>query len=200
MRAASSSRRLSLKLASLVGDVPEKRIRRDLSEARLRRVGAREGFNLHETLYFSLAAHSPLGALPRSFKAELWRALTSRTRTAGNVRWDGSTLTIGGTVPTRVEATALVHSIATRYVAWRRGLRRLERDPHTLGGAVRFKGTRISVEHVGLLVNRGLPFQELREDFPSLSDEDLLFAGLYVSHGPRPGRPRKKIELRRPPS
>jgi uncharacterized protein (DUF433 family) len=61
-----------------------------------------------------------------------------------------------------------------------RGLRRIEKDAHTLGGAPRFAGTRISVEHVGKLVNRGVPMAELREDFPALTEADLIFAGLYT--------------------
>jgi len=189
--------RVPLRVAALLGDVPEKRIRRDLSESGLRRAGAKEGFTLHETLYFALSEHSPLGALPHRLRLDLWRALTSRERVAGSVRWKGTTLRIEGRVPATVEATSLVEVLTRRYAAWRRGLRRVEADTHTLGGALRFKGTRISVEHVGRLVNRGVPTAGLLDDFPALSEDDLVFAGLYVKLGRRPGRPRKKLKFRR---
>ena len=186
-----------MKVAALLGDVPEKRIRRDLSEARVRRGGAKKGFTLHETLYFALSEHSPLGALPRRLKLDMWRALTSRERVGGAVRWKDKTLRIEGRVPATVEASALVEELTRRYAAWRRGLRRVEEDPHTLSGALRFKRTRVGVEHVGRLVNRGTPIAELLEDFPALSEDDLVFASLYVKLGRGPGRPRKTLKLRR---
>src|SRR4051812_10317106 len=113
--------RVSLKLASLLGEVPEKRIRRDLSETRLRRRGARTGFTLHETFYFSLAEHGPLGALPHERKLDLWNAITGRRRASGNVRLVGTTVLIEGAAPTRVDGGPLAEAIARRYIAWRRG-------------------------------------------------------------------------------
>lgn len=58
---------------------------------------------------------------------------------------------------------------------------RIESRPDVLGGEPVFKGTRISVRHVGKLVKKGVPLAELREDFPSLSEDDLVFAALFAS-------------------
>src|SRR5512133_2181441 len=106
--------RVPLKVAALLGDVPEKRIRRDLSASRLRRAGAKKGFTLHETLYFALSEHSPLGALPHQLWLDVWRALTTRERAAGAVQWNGRTLRIEGRVPAMVDATALVELLTKR--------------------------------------------------------------------------------------
>lgn len=53
------------------------------------------------------------------------------------------------------------------------------RDPDILGGEPVFAGTRTSVRHIGSLVARGLQ-DEVREDYPHLSDEDLALAEHFV--------------------
>jgi hypothetical protein len=42
-----------------------------------------------------------------------------------------------------------------------------------MGGELVFKGTRISVGHVGALAARAIPVEEILEDYPRLSRDDV---------------------------
>ena len=50
-----------------------------------------------------------------------------------------------------------------------------------LSGEPVFKGTRISVRHVGELAKKGVPLGTLLEDFPRLSEPEIEFARKLVS-------------------
>lgn len=98
----------------------------------------------------------------------------------------------------RIETGPLVEGIIGRIRAYRAGARRVERHDDVVGGALVFKGTRIPVATVGMLLKRGVPPAELLADYPSLTDVDLEFARIAVELNPPRGRPRKPLELRRP--
>jgi uncharacterized protein (DUF433 family) len=74
-----------------------------------------------------------------------------------------------------------------RFEAWKRGL---GRNSGVLGGEPVFPKSRLAVRHVGEMIRRGVPADEIREDYPYLKDEDLEFAPLYAMAYPRVGRPR----------
>jgi len=53
--------------------------------------------------------------------------------------------------------------------------------PDTLGGTLRFAGTRISVETVVALIKKGISLEELKKDyFPHLSEDALQVAKLLA--------------------
>lgn len=54
-------------------------------------------------------------------------------------------------------------------------------DPKILGGEIVFPNSRLSVRHVGLLAIKGLK-EELLEDYPYLTEEDIEFAKLFVGN------------------
>ncbi|MDJ0572512.1 MAG: DUF433 domain-containing protein [Pleurocapsa sp. MO_192.B19] len=64
-------------------------------------------------------------------------------------------------------------------------------DPKIMGGQTVFPNSRLSVQHIGKIIDRGESLQEVREDYPYLSDLDLKFAPLYVKAYPVMGRPKK---------
>ncbi|MFZ4660561.1 MAG: DUF433 domain-containing protein [Caldilineaceae bacterium] len=64
-----------------------------------------------------------------------------------------------------------------RFFAWKE---RLGRDPDTMGGAVTFPNTRLTVRHIGGMLERGVPEEEILEDYSYLTLEDLAFARLFV--------------------
>ena len=64
----------------------------------------------------------------------------------------------------------------------------LVRDTNIMGGQTVFPNSRLSVHHVGKIVNRGESFQTIREDYPFLSEQDLKFASLYVDDSMSVGR------------
>ena len=59
-----------------------------------------------------------------------------------------------------------------------------------LGGEPVFPNSRLAVRRVGEMLRRGASIEELREDYPFLSDEDLEFAPLFSMAYPKMGRPR----------
>jgi uncharacterized protein (DUF433 family) len=71
------------------------------------------------------------------------------------------------------------------------GLSRVEESDTVLGGAAVFKGTRISVTHIGKMIARGIPRDEVMEDY-NLSEGDIDFAHLYYRARPTRGRPRNE--------
>jgi len=80
-------------------------------------------------------------------------------------------------------------------LAFWRTKRRITRDPGVAGGARVFRGTRIPVDHVVGLLERGVSNAEVLADLPSLTTRDLETAHLERRLGRRPGRPRR-LELK----
>lgn len=74
-----------------------------------------------------------------------------------------------------------------RFMAWKS--RRVVSNPKILGGEPVFSKSRLSVRHIGALVMNG-GTDEIREDYPYLSEEDIEFAKLYTLAYPKRGRPR----------
>ncbi|MGJ4883813.1 DUF433 domain-containing protein [Bradyrhizobium sp. HKCCYLRH3097] len=70
------------------------------------------------------------------------------------------------------------------------GLERVEESPNILGGAAVFKGSRLSVLHIGKMADRGVNTAEILEDYPALTEGDVEFAKLYYRAHPTVGRPR----------
>jgi uncharacterized protein (DUF433 family) len=66
-----------------------------------------------------------------------------------------------------------------------RGLARIVSDDEILGGEPVFRGTRLSVRHVGGMRRNGDPIERIRDDYPELSIEDIEFAALYIAANPQ---------------
>ncbi|MCB0090020.1 MAG: DUF433 domain-containing protein [Caldilineaceae bacterium] len=63
------------------------------------------------------------------------------------------------------------------FLQWIEGL---GADPDVMGGAETFPNSRLTVRHVGEILERGVDVQEILEDYPYLSGSDLEFARLFV--------------------
>jgi uncharacterized protein (DUF433 family) len=74
------------------------------------------------------------------------------------------------------------------------GLLRIEEKDSVMGGDAVFRGTRLPVLHVGKMYDRGESAENIREDYPSLTDDDIRFAQLYYRAHPTIGRPRTRAE------
>jgi uncharacterized protein (DUF433 family) len=70
------------------------------------------------------------------------------------------------------------------------GLERVEENDSVLGGAAVFKGTRLSVLHIGKMAEAGESIENILEDYPNLTEGDVKFARLYYKARPSVGRPR----------
>ena len=74
-----------------------------------------------------------------------------------------------------------------RFMAWKN---KIVINPKILGGEPVFPKSRLSVRHIGALVMNG-GLEEIREDYPYLSEQDIEFAKLYALAYPKRGRPRQ---------
>ena len=67
----------------------------------------------------------------------------------------------------------------------------LVNNPNIMGGQTVFPNSRLSVQHIGKIIERGESFEVIKEDYPYLSDLDFKFSPLYVKAYPVMGRPKK---------
>ena len=64
-------------------------------------------------------------------------------------------------------------------------------DPEIMGGQTVFPNSRLSVHRIGKIIDRGESIENIKEDYPFLSELDLKFAPLYAKAYPIMGRPKK---------
>lgn len=64
-----------------------------------------------------------------------------------------------------------------RFLTWKE---KLVIDPDIMGGAETFPHSRLTVRHVGGMLERGVDAEEVLEDYPYLDSTDLEFARLFV--------------------
>lgn len=74
-----------------------------------------------------------------------------------------------------------------RFDAWKHTL---ISDPNIMAGAIVFPRSRLTVRHVGEMLEQGESTSIVLEDYPDLSPQDLEFSHLFVKAYPRVGRPR----------
>ncbi|MSP17535.1 MAG: DUF433 domain-containing protein [Myxococcales bacterium] len=74
-----------------------------------------------------------------------------------------------------------------QFATWKR---KLVTSDEILGGEPVFPKSRLAVRHVGGMLLRGASPEEIREDYPYVTEQDSEFARLYALAYPRVGRPR----------
>ncbi len=82
--------------------------------------------------------------------------------------------------------------LITRFNRWKNSL---VTNPAIMGGETVFPNSRLTVRHIGTMLERGELKEVIQEDYPYLSDEDIEFALLYVRAYPVVGRPKKNEAL-----
>ncbi|HJQ59610.1 MAG TPA: DUF433 domain-containing protein [Vineibacter sp.] len=73
---------------------------------------------------------------------------------------------------------------------YRRAMRLIVEDPEIQGGAATFKGTRLLVHHIAALLRHGTSREELREDYPRLTEAMIEAARIFAIAHPKRGRPK----------
>ncbi len=190
-------------VATLAGTT-EKAVRNEIASGTVtalatpRGRAVRRSFDDRAVFYFTLLRRLSL-PVPAEDRRDLYRVLTEDlpacgrwTRTARGGLRHADLVTVN-TAPVRAE-------IARRLGLYRRGLARIESRRDVLGGKPVFKGTRLSVCHVGGMVANGVPVEEIKEDCPNLSEDDIAFAALYARMRPGPGRPAKPLRIAQAPA
>jgi uncharacterized protein (DUF433 family) len=193
----------SLKEAAALAEVPEHSIRKALEARTLTPVVTHVGrvprysFRSRDLLYLSLVHEFPI-ALSTADRLDLWRLFQRRRTEAGAWRWhDHELIASHGDVCLRVDTEPLKARLVERLRTFRLGRHRVVRDPAILSGEPVFEGTRIPLAHIVGLIRKGVEFDEIREDYPSLSEADLEYASLLARMKADPGRPRKALTLLR---
>ena len=95
--------------------------------------------------------------------------------------------------------TALLIEVGTARRAVENQLKQLARmeemvvrDPEIMRGTPVFKGTRIPVDLVADMLSQGATPDEILEGYPTLSEERIAIAPLYMRASPRRGRPSRR--------
>src|SRR5262245_29119554 len=93
-----------------------------------------------------------------------------------------------------IDFEMLVDDLAPRMDLYAEGLTRIEEREGVLGGEAVFRGTRLSVRHIGKIYNDGESLENIIKDYPYLRENDIEFAGLFVRAHPTLGRPPASLE------
>jgi uncharacterized protein (DUF433 family) len=94
-----------------------------------------------------------------------------------------------------LDMPAVCEKLLPKVSLYMRGLKRVEEKKDILGGAAVFKDTRLSVVHVGRMVENGETVANILEDYPYLTDADVSFATIYCRAHPLVGRPSTNEDL-----
>ena len=186
---------LSTKAAAVLSGVKEKKVRqlaRDLKVGKLGRRVHRRAFGPKDLLFLRLTANIPV-PLTRELERDLYAVVAKGLSSKGHWKNEKTRLKLGHLVT--IDARALRNELAQDLRIYRSAAKRVTSSPETLGGELVFKGTRISVPHIGALAARGIPVEEILEDYPRLSRDDVRL-GLFLHRmGRRPGRPRRSLRF-----
>lgn len=93
-----------------------------------------------------------------------------------------------------LDFSAVVREVNPRVDPYIKGLMRVEEKDNILGGDAVFKDTRLSVTHIGKAFDRGESISNLLEDYNYLSESDIHFARSYYRAHPATGRPPSTSE------
>jgi len=193
----------SLKEAAAIVDVPEPFVRKAIETKTLRPRAVSSGravryrFSVKDMLFLKLIGEFPLG-LDKSDKAALRLLVDGKRPKAG--KWlaeDSDFVARSGDVAVHVEIKTLRDALAHNLTTYTRGQRRLVSSPSVLGGEPVFEGTRIPITQVAGLIAKRVPLDEIAEDYPALTSEDIAFAAIYAKMKPNPGRPKKLRLIRK---
>jgi uncharacterized protein (DUF433 family) len=154
-------------------------------------------FSPGDVLYVKVLSEFPF-PLSKQDKQSLAQILVRGDKRAARWSLQGADLVYrSGEMQVMVECKPFRKTVARNVAAYRWGARRIVSSPDILGGEPVFRGTRIPLQHVAWLFRKGVPEQEIAEDFPGLGARDLAYARLVARFGEKPGRPKKRLVLNR---
>lgn len=176
----------TLAQASALTNLPIRTVRRLIDRRLIRPRRLQAGRSVQRLLsweqlvYLRLEAEG-LGLLP----------LAERRKIAKQIEADA-----GIDVVSVSEGSALLIQVKAARKELDQGLKKLERaesviaeDPETMRRMPVYRGTRIPVERIADMLNRGADTDEILERYPALDREKIELAPLYVQAFPRRGRP-----------
>src|SRR5450631_1600143 len=175
--------------ASAVVRLPLKAVHKALDSRLIRPQRSRQGNHIQRLLsaehliYLRLEAEG-VGLLPVATRREVVRGIESAPN-ADFIAVSGS--------------SALVIQVKNARKDVERELKRLRKaqsmavsDPEIIGGTPVYRGTRVPVDLVAAMLAQGASTQEILDGYPSLNQEQVELAPLYVAAFPRRGRPARR--------
>ena len=206
---------LSLREVVTLAEIPEKRVRKDIETGVL---ASPRVWRLHdarlcfpwESVFTLAAVYSNrvlTGGMRRSTLNRLhdWSSNFHELNTLNN--YDTRVLYMGCSKHpsygpplfeidryVKINLTEVCESLLPKVSNYMRGLRGVEEKPDILGGDAVFKDTRLSVYHVGKMLENGESRANILEDYSYLTEADLEFAIIYCRAHPPVGRPRTSEE------
>ncbi len=120
-----------------------------------------------------------LRQLPLEFRRQVYRTV-ARTPHERQIRFSDVVL---------VDVAKARKGLAIGLNELRKAERMIISNPEIMGGTPVFRGTRVPVYAIAGLVRGGTPVEEILEGYPSLTEEKIRLAELYVTAHPKRGRP-----------
>ena len=163
------------------------------------RQGGRLRLGFRDVLYFQLKKELEREGInfDPSERRQLHSVLRHKSGRVGSWQRSGMHLRRAGTVSVSFDLGPIVKSSSSQLRAYYRGRQQVVRDPGICAGVPVFRGTRVPVEQVVELIRNGIALDEIREDYPGLSETALNYAALLARMEKKPGRPPKSLQLRR---
>jgi uncharacterized protein (DUF433 family) len=91
-----------------------------------------------------------------------------------------------------IDIERVAKDVGPRVAVYAQGLSRIEEREGVLGGEAVFRNTRLSVSHIGKMRDGGESVEDIIADYPYLHENDVEFARLYYRAHPMVGRPRRE--------
>ena len=143
--------------------------------------------------YFMLFSEIPF---PKADRQAVYELMATGKRRAGNWR-KGHQDTLDRDGFLSINTKRFLSDSNRKVRLYKHGLQRIESRPEILSGEEVFKGTRLSVRHIGGILRKGVAIEEVKADYPNLTIDDIRFAEIYSAVKRSPGRPAKPINFRR---
>jgi uncharacterized protein (DUF433 family) len=210
---------LSLREATVLADVAEAKVRKDIETGLLRPI---KSANVERLLFrwadvFVFAAVYKGDFLSAALRKKAFEELEGLVAPSGRRHFydhlDAKALladTLTGDRPSQlfsaydrlklddylfIDIAKVVEDLTPRVDLYATGLKHIEEKEGVLGGEAVFKDTRLSVKHIGKMREDGEKIEDILEDYPYLRENDVEFARLYFKSHPNVGRPPRSEEM-----
>jgi uncharacterized protein (DUF433 family) len=169
-------------VAALVG-LDEGRVRKEVEHGFLGRTSPPR-FSFADLVYFDAVAmlDVDLGVADRKRLHKLIASALAEDRAPSRIE-------MGPVFEVRLDrVTKDAEGKLVRFESWKT---RLVSDKTILGGEPVFPKSRLAVRQIGGMLLRGARREDVLEDYPYLTEQDLEFAPVFTKAYPRMGRPRE---------
>ena len=182
--------------ASVVVRLPLKAVHKVLDSRLLRPQRARQGNHIQRLLsaadlvYLRLEAEG-VRLLPVATRREVAREIES----APNADF----ITVSGSSALVIQVKSARKDVERELKRLRKAQRMAVSDPEIMGGTPVYRGTRVPIDMVATMLAQGASTQEILEGYPSLNQEQVELAPLYVAAFRRRGRPARRPWVKQNP-